>query len=84
MRDTLTMYFMGVALIGSAVLAIGGAGAGGRLPSAAPFAALGALVVIGHLLGRPVFALLAARHYERVLTGVLVVSAISGLLVALI
>ena len=84
LRDSLTAFFLGVSILGPVVLALGGAGADGGLPGLDAFLALAVLVVAGHLLGRPIFALLETRHYETALTAVLVVSAMAGLLVALI
>ena len=49
-RDTLTVTFIGFALLGAAALALGGAEA----PHAAALAALTPAAVVGHLLGRPV------------------------------
>ena len=79
-RDTLTVTFIGFALLGAAALALGGTEA----PHAAALAALAPAVVVGHLLGRPVFARIADRHYEPVLTGVLIATALAGLATALL
>ena len=84
LRDSLTAFFLGASVLGPVVLALGGAGGSGDLPGLDAFLALGVLAALGHLLGRPIFALLAERHYERALTAVLVASALAGLLVALI
>jgi len=80
-RDTLTATFIGLNGLGIAALAI--SGTRGAAPPAAALAALVPLVVLGHLAGRPVFARLAEHRYEPVLTGVLVVTALAGLLTAL-
>ena len=79
-RDTLTVTFIGFALLGGAALALGGAEA----PHAA---ALAALVPGGRgrpPAGRPVFARIAERHYEPVLTAVLIATALAGLATALL
>ena len=81
-RDTLTVTFVGYSRARH-----GGAGAerhGGAIPHAAALAALVPAVVIGHLAGRPVFARIADRHYEPVLTGVLIATALAGLATALL
>ena len=79
-RDTLTVTFIGFALLGGAALALGGADA----PDAAALAALAPAAVAGHLIGRPVFARIAGRHYEPVLTAVLIATALAGLATALL
>ena len=79
-RDTLTVTFIGFALLGGAALALGGADA----PDVATFAALAPAAVAGHLIGRPVFARIADRHYEPVLTAVLIATALAGLATALL
>ena len=70
-RDTLTVTFIGFAVLGGAALVIGGAEA----PHAGALAALIPCAVVGHLLGRPVFARIAEDRYEPVLTAVLIASA---------
>jgi uncharacterized membrane protein YfcA len=80
-RDTLTVTFIGFGLLGAAALAIGG---DDWVPSGAALAALVPAVVVGHLAGRPVFARIADRHYEPVLTAVLVATALAGLAAALL
>ena len=80
-RDTLTVTFIGFALLGAAALALGGED---WLPSPAAVAALVPAVVVGHLAGRPVFARLAEHNYEPVLTAVLVATALAGLATALL
>jgi uncharacterized protein YdbL (DUF1318 family) len=42
-----------------------------------------AAAAVGHLAGRPLFARLAAGHYDQVVTGLLLVSVITGAVVAL-
>lgn len=79
-RDTLTVTFIGFAVLGAAALALGGRD---WVPSGAALAALVPGVVLGHLAGRRVFARIAGHHYEPVLTGVLVLTALAGLLAAL-
>jgi uncharacterized membrane protein YfcA len=78
-RDTLTVTFIGFGLLGGAALVLGGADA----PHAAAIAALAPAAVVGHLLGRPVFARIPADRYEGILTTVLLASALAGLLTAL-
>jgi uncharacterized membrane protein YfcA len=80
-RDTLTVTFIGFALLGAGALALGG---GDWVPSGAALAALVPAVVAGHLAGRPVFARIADRHYEPVLTAVLIATALAGLATALL
>ena len=79
-RDTLTVTFIGFALLGGAALALGSA----DLPHAAALAALAPAAVAGHLTGRPVFARIADHHYEPVLTAVLIATALAGLATALL
>ncbi len=79
-RDTLTVTFVGFALLGAAALALGGT----ETPDAAALAALAPAAVAGHLLGRPVFARFAEDRYEPVLTAVLIASALAGLATALL
>jgi len=82
-RDTLTTTFVGMALISAAALAL--TSTGEAVPDAATLAALMPLTALGQLLGRGVFARLAAgRSYERVLTVVLLATvavALAGVLV---
>ena len=75
-RDTLTVTFIGFALLGAVALAFGG---GDWVPSGAALAALVPAVVLGHRAGRPVFARIAEDRYEPVLTAVLVATALAGL-----
>jgi uncharacterized protein len=78
-RDTLTATFVGFAAVSAAALAL--TGTGEAVPGATWLAALVPVTAAGQLAGRPVFARLAAgRSYERVLTGVLVVTVTAGLL----
>ena len=79
-RDTLTVTFIGFALLGGAALVLGGADP----PDAAVLAALAPAAVAGHLIGRPVFARISADHYEPVLTAVLIATALAGLATALL
>ena len=82
MRDTLSVLFIGFGLIGLASLAVGDAdvvfpdGRGRRV-------ALPAAAAAGHVAGRPLFARLAAGHYEQVVTVLLIVSVVTGAVVAL-
>lgn len=79
-RDTLTVCFIGLSALGGAVLAA--TGTRGALPDPVSLAAMVPLAALGQLAGRPVFARLAAGHYEAALTAVLLVSATVGLLTA--
>jgi uncharacterized membrane protein YfcA len=81
-RDTLTATFVGFSFLGLAALAL--TGTHGAAPHAGALAALVPAVLVGHLAGRPVFARLAGHHYEPVLTGVLVTTALAGLATALL
>jgi uncharacterized membrane protein YfcA len=79
-RDTLTVTFIGFALLGGAALVLGSAEA----PHAGALAALAPAAVVGHLIGRPVFARIAEDRYEPVLTAVLIATALIGLATALL
>jgi uncharacterized membrane protein YfcA len=81
-RDTLTASFLGLGVLGAAALAVSGTTA--AVPDAAAVAGLVPLVAAGHLAGRPVFRRLSEGAYEPVLTVVLGLSALTGLLVALL
>jgi uncharacterized protein len=81
-RDTLTVTFVGYALLGFAALLV--SGTDGVIPPADALAALVPAVVIGHLAGRPVFARIAEDRYEPVLTAVLIATALAGLATALL
>lgn len=81
MRDSLITCFMAMALLGALVLWAFGAGA--AVPPGTWVAALVPVAALGQLLGRRGFARLQERHYELVLTVVLVVSASVGLVTAL-
>jgi uncharacterized protein len=80
-RDTLTVTFIGFAILGLIALAVGGRD---WVPHAGALAALVPAVVVGHLAGRPVFARIAEHRYEPVLTGVLIATALAGLATALL
>jgi uncharacterized membrane protein YfcA len=80
-RDTLTVTFIGFALLGAAALALGGRH---WVPTGAALAALVPAVVVGHLAGRPLFARIAEHRYEPVLTAVLIATALAGLATALL
>jgi uncharacterized membrane protein YfcA len=82
LRDTLTMLFLLYTVL--SVLVLLAAGVSRAVPDAVTLLSLTPLVVAGHLAGRPVFARLARGHYEDVLTAVLVASASTGLLAALL
>ncbi|MDQ3992150.1 MAG: sulfite exporter TauE/SafE family protein [Actinomycetota bacterium] len=81
MRDTLSVTFIGFALVGLAALAVGD-------PDVAPPDGIVAVVMLtaaagGHVAGRPLFARLAAGRYDQVVTGLLIVSVVTGAIVAL-
>lgn len=80
-RDTLTTSFAALAVLAIGVLAV--TGTDGAVPHAAALAALVPLAAAGQLLGRPLFARLAAGHYELALSVTLVISAAVGLISAL-
>ena len=80
-RDTLTVTFIGFAILGLIALAFSGRD---WVPHADALAALVPAVVVGHLAGRPVFARIAEHRYEPVLTGVLIATALAGLATALL
>ena len=81
MRDTLGVLFIGFALIGLASLAVGEPDL--ELPDGVVAVALPFAAAAGHLAGRPLFAWLAEGHYERLVTGLLIVSVVTGAVVAL-
>jgi uncharacterized protein len=82
-RDTLTASFVGLAIVGVAALAL--TGTDEAVPDAAWIAALVPLTAAGQVAGRPLFArIAAARSYERVLTGVLLVTVAVGLVSVLL
>ena len=81
MRDTLSVLFIGFGLIGLASLAVGEPDL--ELPDGVVDAALPLAAAAGHLAGRRLFAWLAEGHYERLVTGLLVVSVVTGAVVAL-
>ncbi len=80
-RDTLTTTFIGFTVIGVVALLFSGRD---WVPHADALAALIPATVVGHLAGRPVFARIAGHHYEPVLTGVLILTALAGLATALL
>jgi uncharacterized membrane protein YfcA len=82
-RDTLTVVFLGLGLIGAAALILTGTDSAIPPPLTA-LAVMAPLVAAGHLAGRPVFARLEERAYEPVVTSVLVVAVGTGLLTALL
>ena len=80
-RDTLTVCFIGLAALGALALTASGEPA---LPDAAFVLGLLPAVAVAHVIGRRGFARLAAgEHYERVLTGVMLVAIAVGLIGAL-
>jgi uncharacterized protein len=80
-RDTLTVCFVG--LVPISVVALWVTGTDDAVPEPELILVCLPLVVVGHLLGRPVFAQLARGHrYEPVLTAVLLAAVVGGLLSA--
>jgi hypothetical protein len=80
-RDTLSVLFIGFGLIGLLSISIGQPDV--VLPDGAVAIALPIAATAGHLAGRRLFGWLAERHYERVVTGLLIVSVVTGAIVAL-
>jgi uncharacterized membrane protein YfcA len=81
-RDTITVVFLGLAPVSA--LALWVTGTSGAVPDPAVLAALIPVVAIGGLFGRRAFVRLAhSGDYEPVLTGVLIVSVLSGLAIQL-
>lgn len=81
-RDTITVVFLGLAPVSAVALWV--TGTSGAVPDAEVLAALIPVVALGCVFGRRVFARLArGGDYEPVLTGVLVVSVLSGLAIQL-
>ena len=80
-RDTLTTTFACLSVL--AVIVLAATGTDGAVPHATAVAALVPLAAAGQLLGRPLFARLAAGHYELALTVTLLISATVGLISAL-
>jgi uncharacterized membrane protein YfcA len=81
-RDTITVVFLGLAVVSAA--ALWATGTSGAVPDVDVLAAFVPLVLLGSLAGRPVFARLArSGDYEPVLTSVLVASVVAGLAIQL-
>ena len=81
-RDTLTVTFLGLAVLSAGVLLATGTTA--AIPGWGVLAATVPLTAAGQLIGRPLFARLDGGGYEGVLTAVLVASAAIGLAAALV
>ena len=81
MRDTLSVTFIGFAGVGLLALALGDADV--VFPDGALIGALPAAAAVGHVAGRPVFARLAAGRYEQVVTALLLLSVLTGAVLAL-
>jgi uncharacterized membrane protein YfcA len=81
-RDTLTVCFLGLSILGAIALFV--TGTSGARPEGTWLAALVPVVAVGHLAGRPVFTRIAHGRYEGVLTGVLLVACAAGLVTALV
>jgi hypothetical protein len=81
-RDTMTVCFLGLAVLGGAALAATGTPA---LPSAALVLGLLPAVLLAHLVGRRLFRRLAAGGgYEALLNVLLAVAAVAGLVGVLV
>ena len=81
MRDTLSALFLAFNCIGLAAIALSQAEV--TLPGGGVVLAFLAAAAAGHVAGRPVFARLAAGHYEHVVAGLLLLSVAIGAFVAL-
>ena len=81
MRDTLSVLFASFNVLG--LVAIAASQSELALPRDGVLAVLGAAALAGHLAGRPVFARLAAGHYDQVVAGLLLVSVLTGAVVAI-
>jgi uncharacterized membrane protein YfcA len=81
MRDTLSVLFACFNCIGLAAIAVSQSGLEVAGPGA--LAAFAAAAVAGHVAGRPLFARLAAGHYEQAVAGLLLASVVTGGAVAL-
>jgi uncharacterized protein len=81
-RDTLVVCFLGLSLIGA--LALVATGTFHAAPDPLALAALVPLVLVGHLAGRRLFARLSDARYETALTGLLLGTALAGLLLAVL
>jgi len=82
MRDTLSVLFVAFGAIGVLAIAVGEADL--DTPGGAVVAVLAAAATAGHVAGRPLFAWLAAGHYDRVVTALLLASVVAGVVVALV
>jgi uncharacterized membrane protein YfcA len=82
-RDTVTVCQLGFSAIGA--LAIVATGTSGAVPRGWLVAVLVPVVIVAHVVGRPLFRRLAdSGGYEPVLTGILVAAVATGLATALI
>ena len=82
-RDTLTVIQLGLSVIGA--VAIVATGTSGAVPDAGLVAVFVPLVLVAQIVGRPLFAGLAARGaYEPVLNATLVVAVAAGLVTAVL
>ena len=77
-RDTINVCYLGLSAVSAGALWI--THTSDALPDPAVLAVLVPLVVLGNLVGRPIFSRLAVGHsYEPVLTGTLVLAVLVGL-----
>jgi uncharacterized membrane protein YfcA len=80
-RDTLTVCFIGLAALGALALVTAGSP---QVPDWRLALALMPVVALAHVIGRRGFTWLStSEHYERVLTGVMLVAVVVGLVGAL-
>jgi uncharacterized membrane protein YfcA len=81
MRDTLSVLFVSFGVVGVGALVVGQAEF--TLPRAELSVGLAAATAAGHVAGRPLFARLAAGHYDFAVGALLFVSVVTGAVVAL-
>lgn len=82
-RDTINVCYLGLSAVSA--VALWATHTSGAVPDPWVLAALVPLVVVGHRVGRPVFArLVGGGSYEAVLTGTLVLAVGLGLVTALV
>src|SRR5262249_25836378 len=75
-RDTINVCYLGLSAVSAAALWL--THTSGAVPNPRVLAALIPLVVLGNLVGRPIFAKLAGGDaYERVLNGILVLAVLA-------
>lgn len=80
-RDTLSVLFVAFGVIGLAAIALGAPDL--ALAQTDVVAALAAAAAAGHVAGRPLFARLASGRYEQTVAALLLVSVVTGAVLAL-